>query len=936
MPLNFAYYWNLVLHSPWSLVPLALHVWLLIDAARREEWLWAGFMLFFPGLADVIYFFYVMRAAPSATVGFELPGARNRRRIKELQAQIHNLDKPHHYLELGDIYFQKGDLKRAEECYRACLERDAQDIDARAHLGQCLLRAQNAAAARPLLEQVCREKPMHDYGYSLMALAETLAALGEQEAAASVWQQVLESHNYARARVQLAEIHLAKNRPDLAQAGLREVIADDAHAPNFQRKRDRVWIRRARRLLRASLRAALHSAVRSASCFGFLGGLLLLALLTGCASPSPRVRYLVEIEPSSLTNLVAYRTDTNLEIRIPLRGKDAYAHAGWPRTKAGATNYQGRFAVLTFEKESPRARRAAVTRNNQVAIRDAQQWKQLVQAVFSGVAPAAPEHGVLLLVENEEIVIFRDITGNVGEVKLENKPPEIVVDHTYDDMDFSRLAIRLLEAGATILPGGQSQFLFVTGERPAFVFMDLRQRLLVFLDYPGDPETPEQPAVFAMRALNSLLVRSLLVAAVKNPFTLLSRGFWHIGMSGAAAITTAPDSPGGPPPPLATGPGMDLAAWEKELDKLVSARRYQGKVELLIDGAKFFPALIGSVQGAARSVDAQVYIFDNDEYAVKIANLLKRRSQEVRVRVLMDDAGSLFAGNVARATPARADFQRPADIQAYLRAGSRVEVRATANPWLTMDHRKCFIIDDRQAFLGGMNIGREYRYEWHDMMVGLTGPVVGRLEKAYDKAWVHAGWLGDFAYAWVSLFEPAAPRNGQMPGGIDIRPLRTATFKSEIYVAQMEAINRAKSYIYIENAYFDDNTVLRALIQARRRGVDVRVIFPAENDSGIMQTSDAINGNALLGSGARVYVYPGMTHVKAAIYDGWACLGSANFNKMSLRVGQELDVAFSDPATVDRLKRELFETDFQRSRELTQPVPLNWYDSFVKAFANEL
>jgi hypothetical protein len=251
--LNLEYYWYLALHSPWSLVLVALHVWLLIDAIRREEWLWVWFLFFVPGLADIIYFFYVMRAAPSATMGFELPGAHNRRRIKELQAQIHNLDKPHHYLELGDIYFQKGNLKQAEECYRASLERDAQDIDARAHMGQCLLRAQNAAAARPLLEQVCREKPMHDYGHSMMAYAETLAALGETDAAAAVWQQVLESHSYARARVQLAEIYLAKNQQDLAQAGLREAIADDAHAPNFQRKRDRVWMRKARRLLRASL-----------------------------------------------------------------------------------------------------------------------------------------------------------------------------------------------------------------------------------------------------------------------------------------------------------------------------------------------------------------------------------------------------------------------------------------------------------------------------------------------------------------------------------------------------------------------------------------------------------------------------------------------------------------------------------------------------------
>jgi len=59
----------------------------------------------------------------------------------------------------------------------------------------------------------------------------------------------VENHSYARAKVQLAEIYLARNQPDLALHELTEVVSDDAHAPTFQRRRDRVWIKRARSVL---------------------------------------------------------------------------------------------------------------------------------------------------------------------------------------------------------------------------------------------------------------------------------------------------------------------------------------------------------------------------------------------------------------------------------------------------------------------------------------------------------------------------------------------------------------------------------------------------------------------------------------------------------------------------------------------------------------
>jgi hypothetical protein len=82
-----------------------------------------------------------------------------------------------------------------------------------------------------------------------MAYAEALAALGDTNAAIAVWQTVLKDHSYARARVQLGELYLAQNRRDLAEVEFRGTINDDRHAPGFQRKRDRSWVWKAKRLL---------------------------------------------------------------------------------------------------------------------------------------------------------------------------------------------------------------------------------------------------------------------------------------------------------------------------------------------------------------------------------------------------------------------------------------------------------------------------------------------------------------------------------------------------------------------------------------------------------------------------------------------------------------------------------------------------------------
>lgn len=241
--------------NPIVLLGAAFTLWMIVDAIRQQEYLWAVIMFFFPLISPILYFFFVYLGRPSArassaTAGFELPGTYNRNRIKELQGHIHHLDKAHHHAELGDIYFQQGKLKEAEQCYRAAIERDGADIDFQAHLGQCLLRQGRAEEALPLLEKIARESPKHDYGHTMMAYAETLTKLGRKDAALEAWKKVLENHSYARARVQLAHLHLERGERDLAKKELNDFLIDEAYGASFQKKLDKPWIRQAKSMLK--------------------------------------------------------------------------------------------------------------------------------------------------------------------------------------------------------------------------------------------------------------------------------------------------------------------------------------------------------------------------------------------------------------------------------------------------------------------------------------------------------------------------------------------------------------------------------------------------------------------------------------------------------------------------------------------------------------
>ncbi len=387
-----------------------------------------------------------------------------------------------------------------------------------------------------------------------------------------------------------------------------------------------------------------------------------------------------------------------------------------------------------------------------------------------------------------------------------------------------------------------------------------------------------------------------------------------------------------PIPDVSYGEGMDLEQWEKDLDKIVGHKSSTGKIAFLVDGEQYFTRMLETFDEAEESIDIRTYIFDNDDYAVEVADILREKSQDVKVRIQLDALGNLLAMQTdAKSQPI--DHIGPLSISRYLRKDSKVKVRSRANPHMYMgDHTKTTIVDGKTAFVGGMNIGREYRYEWHDMMMEVSGPVVDQLQYDSDKAWARASIFGDAAN-FIRILGGKKKRADSE--GYPVRLLYTRNFDSQIYRAQLEAIRRSKSFILIENSYFSDDLMTYELARARRRGVDVRIILPTRGNHGFVHASNQVAINTLLDHGIRVYVYPGMSHIKAAIYDGWACVGSANYDKLSLEVNKELNLATSHADTVNSLLDEVFIPDLAISEEITERVEVAFAQTLQERVVDE-
>jgi cardiolipin synthase len=549
------------------------------------------------------------------------------------------------------------------------------------------------------------------------------------------------------------------------------------------------------------------------------------------------------------------------------------------------------------------------------------EYRRFRDRLLSKMVPSNGRDAIQVSVGDEQISLYFDSAGQFHSVVGE-LPPGIGISERFSLEKYLASAPEVLEKLLAEQGISSGEVLFNTDDHGEdalpflYANLDTRTGLLFHVGHLGE-QSAEGLSVIPVTQSMVHLVHSHTTGLVSRAVSSLFRLMFvvtHVAtdtfdLAPLLALTTEPL------PPLSTGPGMNLVQWEEDLDRMFNRKAETGKVRYLIDGEIFFTRFEAALKEAKDSISIRTYIFDNDDYALQVADLLRSRSSEhLEVRILLDGLGTLSAASGGNTT----------SVHRYLEQGSRVDVRSLPNPFLLGDHTKAMIIDEHLAYVGGMNIGREYRYEWHDLMVELEGPIVDQLADDFDVSWASAGFWGDLGQFFRRL-KPSR-QTDYIDQGYPVRLLYTRSTASEIRSAQLAAIRRARQYIYLENAYLTDDTFLEALVNARRRGVDVRVVIPLQSDRGLLTRDNILTANKLFKYGVRVYIYPGMSHVKAGLFDGWACLGSANLDNLSLRVNFEANIATSEASVVNELREQLFELDFRRSPEMERAFPTRWND----------
>ncbi len=209
------------------------------------------------------------------------------------------------------------------------------------------------------------------------------------------------------------------------------------------------------------------------------------------------------------------------------------------------------------------------------------------------------------------------------------------------------------------------------------------------------------------------------------------------------------------------------------------------------------------------------------------------------------------------------------------------------------NHKKIIIIDEEIAYIGGMNFS-EHNFAWHDLMLRVENrDIVDFLKNDFLMSWgsMHYGGRAQFDNMEIFSFDGVGNKTSFEP--------------------IMEMIDNAHNSIYVQSPYlcfpFSDK-----LADASRRGVDVTIVSPAQNNKKMLRKYIEWE-SARSGFDLRMYQNR-MTHMKAMLIDDeYLIVGSCNFDCFSYYFEQEIIAVITDVDVIQEFKEKVIEVDNSNS-----------------------
>jgi cardiolipin synthase len=344
------------------------------------------------------------------------------------------------------------------------------------------------------------------------------------------------------------------------------------------------------------------------------------------------------------------------------------------------------------------------------------------------------------------------------------------------------------------------------------------------------------------------------------------------------------------------------------------------KVTLLIDGPATYAAMFEAIRGAKDNINLETFILEDDEIGRKFTELLLRKQAEgVQVNIIYDSMGSF--------TTSEAFFKHLRDGGIHVVEFNPISPLKGHLKWLMInpDHRKILIIDGKIAISGGVNISNVYSgrlsvrkkvkgelLPWRDTDVQVEGPAVAEFQKLFLDTWSKQ--------EGPKLSEPNYYPKMKEDGNTLVRVVGSTPGSDNriTFIVYVAAITFAEHSIHLTNAYFvPDKQILKAFTDAAGRGVDVKIILPANTDSQLVLNAARHNYSELLKEGVKIYERRNVVlHAKTAVIDGvWSTVGSTNLDSLSLLSDDEVNAVVLSREFAEEMERT-FASDLAQSDQI--------------------